>query len=301
MTLDVIGYGALNVDKLYKVDRIADANEAGIVRDYSESCGGSAANSIVNLAKLGLETGMVGKVADDREGNLHISEFEEWNVDTSGIVVTETGRSGSAIGYVDSDGERAFYIDPGVNDEIRFEEVDLDYVETAEWLHLSSFVGGSAFEVQRKVVNEMDNSIEISLDPSCIYAQKELDYLKPLLKKLNLFFPNKSELKTLTEREVEEGARELIELGVDVVAVKLGEEGCFVTDGEDEYRIEATAVDVVDTTGAGDAFESGFLYGVLKGRNLRECGEMGNLAASRCITSMGGRLDFEKLPDLENY
>lgn len=301
MNFDVVGLGALNIDKLYKVNRIADSDEAGIVRDYNESCGGSAPNSIVNLAKFGLETGMVGKIADDREGNMHISEFEEWDVDTSGIILSENGRSGSAIGYVDAEGERAFYIDPGVNDEIRSGEIDLEYLEKAKWLHLSSFIGDEAFEVQKEIVEELDNSVKISLDPGCIYAQKGLDSLKPILERTSLFFPNESELKTLTSDKVKEGAQRIVELGVDIVAVKLGGEGSFITDGEEEYKIDSRSVDVVDTTGAGDAFNSGFLYGVLNGKGLRECGEMGDLAASKCITSMGGRLDFDNLPDLEDF
>ncbi len=301
MAFDVVGFGALNIDKLYKVDSIADPDGAGIVRDYSESCGGSAPNSIVNLAKFGLETGMVGKIADDREGELHISEFEEWDVDTSEIILSEEGRSGSAIGYVDADGERAFYIDPGVNDEIRLEEIDLEYFEGAKWLHLSSFVGDEAFEVQKELVEELDDSVNISLDPGCIYAKKGLDSLKPILERASLFFPNKSELETLTGDKVEVGAHRIIELGVDTVAVKLGGEGSFVTDGEDEYRIDPRSVDVVDTTGAGDAFNSGFLYGILKGMDLQKCAEMGNLAASKCITSMGGRLEFDNLPDFDDF
>ena len=95
---DAVGFGALNVDKLYKVNRIAHEDEESFVKEIFEACGGSAANTIVGLARLGLKTGYIGKVARDREGNLLLEEFEREEVDTSGIIVAEKGHSGTVLG-----------------------------------------------------------------------------------------------------------------------------------------------------------------------------------------------------------
>ena len=88
-------------------------------------------------------------------------------------------------------------------------------------------------------------------------------------------------------------------LGISIIAVKLGEKGCYVTDGKEEYFIEAFRVKVEDTTGAGDAFDAGFLYGLLKGKDLYDCGRLGNFVASRCIASMGARTGLPRLSELK--
>lgn len=289
MPLDVIGFGALNVDKIYEVNRIAGGNEESFVTGFSESCGGSAANSIVAMAKLRLNTGFVGKLAKDREGELHLEEFERWDVDTGGIAMSADGRSGTAIGFVDREGERALYIDPGVNDELRSGEVDIDYVEKADFLHLTSFVGDAPFERQVEVAKEIGDSVKISFDPGILYARRGMDSLRPILRRTYVMMPNEREVRILTGEDYEEGARKLIGEGPDIVAVKLGGEGCYVTDGKDDVTVDPFKVEAIDTTGAGDAFSAGFIYGLEEGGDLRECGKFGNFVASRCIEKRGAR------------
>src|SRR5512136_555996 len=115
---DVVGFGALNVDKLFKVNRIAEAEEESFVQSHSESCGGSAANTIVGLARLGCKVGFIGKIAGDREGALLLEDFEREGVDTAGLIRVGQGDSGQVIGFVDNEGNRALYIESGINDTI---------------------------------------------------------------------------------------------------------------------------------------------------------------------------------------
>jgi ribokinase len=90
----------------------------------------------------------------------------------------------------------------------------------------------------------------------------------------------------------------MLKKGVKVVAVELGSKGCYVTDGKQGHHVEAFKVNVVDTTGAGDAFCAGFLYGLTKDKSLEECGKLGNFVASGCITKMGARPGLPTLRDL---
>jgi ribokinase len=90
----------------------------------------------------------------------------------------------------------------------------------------------------------------------------------------------------------------MLKKGVKVVAVKLGSKGCYVTDRKQSQHVEALKVNVVDTTGAGDAFCGGFLYGLIEGKSLEGCGRIGNFVASRCITRMGARAGLPTLKDL---
>ena len=296
---DAVGFGALNVDKLYKVNRIAHEDEESFVTEIFEACGGSAANTIVGLTRLGLKTGYIGKVAKDREGKLLLEEFGKEGVDTSGIMIAEKGHSGTVLGFVDEKGERALYVAPGVNDEIEFNEIDLGYIESSKILHLTSFVGEKPFEAQKKVLETISESVLVSFDPGTLYARKGIEKLKPILRKTYVFLPSKDEIEEIVGKDFKEAAKALIRLGVGIVAVKLGEKGCYVTDGKEEHLIEAFKVKVVDTTGAGDAFDAGFLYGLLKDKDLYECGKIGNFVASRCIMSMGARTGLPRLLELK--
>jgi len=300
MKLDVIGFGALNVDKLYKVNMIAKEEEESFVIDFKESSGGSAANTIVGLARLRLKTGYIGKVAEDREGELLLEDFRKENVDTSGIIISRQGRSGVVMGYIDKKGERALYVDPGVNDWLEFKEINLEYAGRAKFLHLTSFVGEKPFEAQKKLVKTLSEA-KISFDPGALYARKSLTSLKPIIKRSFVMLPNENEVRLLTGKDYEGGSKALIKEGVSLVAVKLGERGCYVTDGKERHLVEPFEKELVDTTGAGDAFCAGFLYGLIKGRDLYACGRLGNFVAARCISKMGARTGLPRLPDLKDF
>jgi ribokinase len=112
--------------------------------------------------------------------------------------------------------------------------------------------------------------------------------------------PSEGELKTLTGKAWREGAKTLLKEGARIVAVKLGERGCYVTDGKEKHLIEPFKEKVIDTTGAGDAFCAGFLYGLVKGKDLFQCGRLGNFVASRCITKVGARTGLPRLFDLRD-
>jgi ribokinase len=297
---DVVGFGALNMDKLYKVNKIAGPEEEGFIIDCQEACGGSAANTIVGLARLGCKVGFIGKVAMDREGKMLVEDFRREGVDIKGVVRAKTGRSGTVMGFVDEKGDRALYVDPGVNDTLEFEEIDRGYASKTEFLHLTSFVGEKSFETQKKLVESLPENVKVSLDPGALYARKGIKQLSPIMNRSFAVMPNAKEIELLTgERDYVKGAEKLLRMGVKVVAVKLGSRGCYVTDGEESHHIEAFKVPVVDTTGAGDAFCAGFLYGLIKKKSLYECGRIGNFVASRCIMKMGARAGLPRLEDLK--
>jgi len=297
LKFDVIGFGALNVDKLYRVDSIALGGEERRVKGYVESPGGSAANTITGLARLEHRTGYVGKIGNDYEGVFLLKNFAVEKVDTGGIVISESGRSGVVVGFVDDKGERALYIDSGANDTLSLEEVDKDYVSEARFLHLTSFVGETPFKAQKELLPALSD-VQVSFDPGALYAQRGLDALRPILRRSFIVFPSENELKLLTGKRYESGAKALIDEGPQIVAVKLGEKGCYVTDGKEKFLVEPFKVKVVDTTGAGDAFCAGFLHGLLSGRDLYTCGRIANYTASRKIEKAGAREGLPRLSDL---
>ncbi len=287
--LEAIGFGALNVDKLYKVHSIAGRDDESFVIASEESSGGSAANTIVGLARLGVRTGFIGKVAEDPEGNRLLRDLRDEHVDTRGITTAKSGHTGIVMGFVDKSGERALYVAPGVNDALIFDEIPLHYLNSIQLLHLTSYVAEGPYKSQEKLLQRLSGNVTVSLDPGMLYAKRGLAYLRPLLQRTNIFLPNQVELKLLTGLDHESATRKLLAEGVEIIGVKLGRNGCFIANGEETHTLEPYESRVVDTTGAGDAWKAGFLYGILRAKSLIECGKIANFVASRCITQMGAR------------
>lgn len=311
MSFDVVGFGALNVDKLYNVNRIAHEDEESYITGLTESCGGSAANTIVGLSRLGLNTGFVGKVTSDREGAFLLKNLEDESVDTDGVILEDDGRSGVVSGFVDRDGQRALYVDPGVNDLIEEEEIQTDYVISSKIIHMASFVGqfeDKSIKAQKAILKRIPDDVSVSLDPGRLYAERGMNFLEKFLERTNIILINEAELNLLTEEKYkgnykgtkicEKGSKILLDYGIDIIAVKRGDKGVYVTDGCQSYFMDAFEVQSVDTTGAGDAFNAGFLYGLIKGENIENSGLIGNFVASKCVEKYGATNGLPDVPGI---
>jgi ribokinase len=229
-----------------------------------------------------------------------IQDFCNEGVNTDGVIRAEQGESGSVFGFVDRKGARALYINSGVNDTITLDEVNTRYAAQAQFLHLTSFVGDESFQTQKKLLDTIPDSAKVSFDPGALYARRDPTALDPIIRKTYVLMPNAIELTLLTgEIAYSKGAEAMIRKGVKIIAVKLGNKGCYVTDGNERHLIDPLKVKAVDTTGAGDAFCAGFLYGLVKGKSLLECGKLGNFVASRCVMKMGARTGLPLAEDLE--
>lgn len=287
--VDVVGFGALNFDRLFKVEKIAERGTEVNVVDELGSPGGSAANTIYGLAKLGIGSGFIGAVGNDLEGERILDDFTKAGVDTSRITVIDGVRTGIVMGFVDEVGERALYVSPGANNEITAENVELEYLEGSKIIQLSSFVGDSQFKIQEEVCKSLSGKVKVSLCPGALYARRGMEQLRPMLESSDLVFLNKTEIEDLTGKGYVEGSNELLGLGCQIVVVTLAEEGCLVMNKNGEHIVPAEAKKAVDTTGAGDSFATGFLYGFLKGKSPEQCGRIGNMVSSKCIEAIGAR------------
>lgn len=296
MKADVVGFGALNIDKLYQVNKIAKEEDEVYIKDLTQTCGGSAANTIIGLSRLGLNTGIIGKVSKDAEGNLLLKNLKNEGVNTAGIVIVDQGRSGTVLGFVDAEGQRALYVDPGVNDSLKSEEIKLDLLEDVKILHLTSFVGGS-IKAQETLVENLPSSVKVSFDPGKIYAERGIIYIQNILKRTSILLLNEGELKLLTHnryKTIEDRVKSLQDYGIDTIVVKRGDKGSYAADSETSCSIEAFTVECKDTTGAGDAFNAGFIFGKLKGKDLYNSCLTGNLVAACCVEESGA---IKGLPD----
>lgn len=298
--MDISGIGALNVDKIYRVPRIGKEGEEIPVLDVYEAPGGSAANTVVALARLGLETGFIGVVGKDREGRLILEEMERSGVSTECIEEVEEP-TGTVIALVDREGERTMYAYPGANNMLEINESNLECVRKSAYLHLSSFVMDESFLAQSKILQSTEAQ-RISFSPGMLYARHRcLLELKELIARSDVIFLNREEAFHLTGNRYKRGAEELVRLGAGMVAVTLGEEGCYIKTAGEVLRVEGEKAEPVDTTGAGDAFAAGFLYGLIKGYEYKVCGRIGNFMAARCIERLGARAGLPHRNGLEDF
>jgi ribokinase len=297
--IDIVGFGALNMDHLYEVDRTVSDGEQ-LVTGYTSAPSGSAANTIYGLAKLGINTGFIGAVGSDPDGNKLIEDFKAVGVDTSRIRIKKRAITGLAMCLTDKLGNRAIYVSPGANNLLNIKDVNLSYVKKAKIVHLSSFAGSKQFDCQIKLVKELGSSVKICFAPGMFYAAKGLEVLAPILSRSSVVFTNLEEMERLTDKDFMAGARECLAIGCDTIVITLG--GgltmgnaniiCYICNKEDEYKvkqIENTPIPKLDTTGAGDAFAAGFIFGLIKSKTIKECRVLGEIMARFTISDIGAR------------
>ncbi len=219
--IEVVGLGALNIDRIYKVERILDDGEA-VVLDACSSPGGSAANTIYGLAKLGIKTGFSGVVGDDEDGKILLQDFQAVGVNTSRIKAKHRAETGSVLCLSDQLGQRSLYVLPGANNLLTLDDLDLAYINQASMLHLSSFADDRQFKVVLELMDRLDSSVKLSFAPGALYAAKGLKNLAPILKRTYLLFINQSEMRQLTGKDVIAGAESCLRQGCQIVVVTMG-------------------------------------------------------------------------------
>ena len=306
-TFDVVGFGALNVDLMYQADLSAIAEIVRNARPGTETtlpreemyrllqelerrghfkhkaAGGQAANTVVALSRMGFRCGYIGCVGDDEEGTFLTDALE--SVDTAGVV--GQGKSGVCVVILDETGERTMIVFPNANDTMCYERVNVAYVSGARFVYLTSFVGEQPFEAQKKLVEEVGNGCRIALDPGELYARRGLDQLREIIEQAEIVFATDSEIETLTGMDYLRGCQEVLAVGASIIACKRGQKGSYIVSRDIAFEIPAQAVDVVDTTGAGDVYAAGFIAGLLRGASLQRCASFASRAAAKSVTGYG--------------
>jgi ribokinase len=314
--LDVIGIGALNLDLLYEVPDLAALRKQGwplhAGREHSltpvefrqllqglehqgtlrfRSGGGSAANTIVALARMGFQTGFVGRVGADDEGAFILSEMK--GVDLAHI--RRGGASGICLVVLDSRRDRALVVQPNANDDQTFEDLNIPYLSDARYLHLSAFVGDGPFAAQRGLMEVLPAAVKVSLDPGELYAQRGRKAILPLIERSSILFATEHEICTLMgTSDYRAGCKEIASLGPDTVVCKRGEQGAYLFSRQEEAEFRPQGeTKVVDNTGAGDVYNAGFLAGLLLKRPLTACLALAHALAAKSLGGYGR----ERYPD----
>lgn len=300
MTFDIIGWGALNVDRLCKVNEFAPDDGETFIYEETKTCGGSASNTIIATSKLGLNVGYIGKIGKDSNGRMMKDYLEENNVDTRHLILDEDDETGEVIGFIDKTGNRKLYVTPKVNDRIYNEDINRQYINDTKILHLTSFVGlnpdDPSINTQFELLDEISSDVTISFDPGMLYVSRGKEFMDRLIDLTDILLINENELLMATGLDDFDEAVEEVSSKVDILVVKRSTKGSFIKKDDEEYEVGIFNVDTVDTTGAGDAYNAGFLYGITNNYTLKESAILASYIAAASTTKTGAT---EAIPTID--
>jgi sugar/nucleoside kinase (ribokinase family) len=276
--------------------QLVDIEKSGQVRKASEhldssfASGGSAANTIHGLAKLGVETTFIGKVGDDDYGNFFKEDLEKNNI-TPKLFLSET-HSGRAVALISPDSERTFATHLGAAIELCAGDLDTNHFRDHDYFHIEGYLVQNNELLEKAVRLAKENDMIISLDlASYNIVDENLDFLKYIVKEyVDIIFANEEEAMSFTGKAPLEALHELATI-CRIAIVKTGKDGSLVKSGDDFHKIGVTEAKVTDTNGAGDIYAAGFLYGLSKGWALDKCGQAGAILAGKVIEILGPKLD----------
>jgi sugar/nucleoside kinase (ribokinase family) len=260
-----------------------------------EMSGGSAANSMAGLASLGGRGGFVGRVRDDQLGTVFAHDIRAVGVDFPATPATSGQPTGRCLIIVTPDGERTMNTLLGASSELDPSDVDPDFVASAKITYLEGYLfdrdlAGEAFHKAADAAHAAERMVALTLSDSfCV--ERFLEPFRTLVSdQIDVLFGNDDEIRLLFETDDLEYAMDQAERHCSIVAITRGAEGALVSANGQRIAVPAVPVShVVDTTGAGDLFAAGFLYGLTRNLDVETCGKLGAVAAAEVISHVGAR------------
>ena len=299
---DVLVVGELNADLILRGDVTPAFGQAEkLVDDTTLTIGSSSAICACGLARLGLRVAFVGKVGDDEFGRFMLRELTAHGIDTSGIRVAPALKTGLTV-ILSRGVDRAMLTYSGSIAALRFDDIPLSVLDRAHHLHLGSYFLLDAMrpDVPRLFDEAHAHGLTVSLDTNYDPTEKWSGGLAETLRRTDIFLPNETELRAITGKASVDDALAALDSRL-VVAVKLGARGAIVQHAGQRHQADIIPVNVVDTTGAGDSFDAGFIYGHLAGWELQHTLRFANVCGSLSTRAVGGTLSQATLEEALTY
>jgi len=294
----VLVFGSAALDTAARMEKIPDPGTMLYLPDTKEFPGGSGANVAVALSRLGVPVGFVGRLGDDEAGRILLDRFEEEGVDISGVVIGRGQSTPRAFITVDTAGRKRIYVLGKRNaalsiespDEVswsRLEKCDLVYIGET-FLEVAGLVAGFARSHGKRVVYR----------PTIPYLERGVKRLENVLRNADVIILNEQGWGTLARSSNLRDPSDLLAFGVESVIVTEGGRGSRVYSEEGLLQVPSFEVEVVDTTGAGDAFVAGYIKGVLDGLPVVEGLRYANAVAALAVSEFGARTGFPTEPEV---
>lgn len=264
--------------------------------------GGSAGNAIRALSHLGATTGFIGKVKKDCNGDFFRQSLEELGVEDK-MLLSETLPTGVASTFISPDGQRTFGTYLGAAASLTADELNLDMFAGFSYLFIEGYLVQNHDLILRAICLAKEAGLQVCLDlASCNVVADDLEFFSLLINKyIDIVFANEQEAEALTGLPGEEAVDAIAKM-CSVSIVKLGKRGVVIRKGTERIFDEAAPVPdsaVADTTGAGDYFAAGFLYGLTSGKSLERCARIGSILSGEVIQVIGTELTAERWKEIQ--
>ena len=256
------------------------------------AAGGSGANSMIGIAQLGGRTAFSGKIGRDEHGRIYREKLEDLGV--SACLSEGEGSTGSSLVLVSDDGCRTMNTYLGMSQELQTPDIDPKVIEASKYLYLTGYLWDT--DLQKKAVRtaldeakRVETKVALSLsDPFCVTRHKE-DFKSLLQGYVSMVFSNQEEAFTMLDTKVTQEAVDIMSKWTETVVLTLGANGAIISHLGETYYIDPLPISVEDTTGAGDAFAAGFLFGMTHEFSPLESGRIGAALAGAVIEQTGSR------------
>jgi len=305
--IDVIGLGSTFVDYFFKADenflkkyklkpeddflfeeRKIDPRE--ILKELqlvTKSIGGMSTNTIKILSILGISAGYYGVIGKNDEGNFWLKNINRINVSK----IIQKGKMSICYCILTDGGRKRLFLSKMNPRDTEFlKNIDYNFLNKTKYIHITPFFTQNLSKIfieLEKIVKNLSLPI-ISFTPGTTYINLGFKKILPVIKKTDILFLNSNEMRLLTGRNEKAGSNFLLKYKPKIVVCTMGEKGALITSKNDQFYIKAKKIKkVIDTTGAGDAFAAGFLYGLIKNKSLKWSANFANKIASQSVTDYG--------------
>ena len=279
------------------VDKSRSARILETLKEYpwKEAAGGSAANTVHGLARMGVPAGYIGMIGEDELGGFFVRDLISAGVEP--FMIHSGDPTGTATTLISPDSERTFatYLGAAVGLSAGYLDRFPDAFEKYDILHLEGYLVQDHELVEKAVWLAKKGGLLVSLDlASFNVVEAHRNFLEMIIeKKVDIVFANEDEAKSFTGMEPHAALESLGNL-CNIAVVKTGKKGSLIRHGKEKHEIGVIPVTPVDTTGAGDLYASGFLFGLANGLPLKRCGEIGALLAGNVVEEMGAKMTEER-------
>ncbi|MFC3746923.1 carbohydrate kinase family protein [Paenibacillus sp. GCM10012306] len=298
---DVLLVGAGNIDIVVSgCNAIPDAGQEIRVPNISFHIGGGTALSGLGMAKLGMRPIITGLVGDDYCGRFIIDELQRYGVATD-IAFSQTQSTGISIAF-NPETDRSFITHDGTVTAFTLNDVNEQLLSEVRHVHITGYNGRSNHKEYMTFVKKAKQAkLTVSMDVGWDESGEWYEGIYEVIPFVDVFFCNELEALHYTRKSYVQEALSVIAVHVPVAVVKLGERGAIAARGGTILHHPSYPVTVVDTTGAGDSFNAGYLYGYLNGHDLKSCLTLGTACGSFSVTNRGGNAGFPTLAELTAF
>ncbi len=301
--MNVVVVGELNPDLIFTgLDRPPALGVEQLASGFELTLGSSSAIFAVALARLGPRVGIVSKVGDDDFGRFCVEFLRKRGVDTSRVMVDRRFKTGVTVS-LSYPQDRLLVTYQGAISGLKSGDLDWEYIREASHLHVSSFYLQEGLRpdfatIFRKARNfGLTTSLDTGWDPEERWGRD----IEDLWGAVDVFLPNEREALRITGAGTVEGALERLSRVIPVVAIKRGARGCVARDGERTLHHPGFAIQAVDTTGAGDSFNAGFIYAYLNQMGLEEALLWGNACGALSASKAGGTSGYQDVAEVREF